>query len=63
MRPVLSRHGPESNAYPDFHDMLSVSERIGERLVPSWIQAFVNHFAFVELFPFKFEFHIRITGT
>lgn len=52
-----------SNAYPNFHDMLSVSKRIGEGLIPPWIQVFVNHFAFIELFSFKFELYIRITGT
>lgn len=40
------------NAYPNFHDMLSISQRMREGLVPPWIQVFINHLAFVELFSF-----------
>lgn len=43
--------------------MFSVSERVGEGLVPARVQVFINHFAFIELLSFNFELHIWITGT
>lgn len=55
----------QSNAqepYSKLHIVLSVSKRMGEGLVPPRIQVFVDNFAFIELFPFEFEFHIRVTG-
>lgn len=52
-----------SGPHPNFHGVLSVSEGMGEGLVPPRIQVFVNHFAFVQLLSFEFELHIRITGT
>lgn len=55
--------GLQDDAYPNVHGMLSVSKRMGEGLVPSWIQGFINYFAFIELFSFKFKLHVRITVT
>lgn len=52
-----------NNAYPKFNIMVSVAKWMREGLIPSWIQVLVNHFAFIELLPFKFELHIWITCT